>query len=167
MAKTLVIIRHGKSTWDYSSVTDLDRPLKENGIQNTIIISSKLKENKIVPERILSSHANRALHTSLIVARELNFPFNQIEIEPVLYHDSEDDILDYIKITDDHINTLFIFGHNPTFTYLSNLFLTNKIDNLPTSGTVILEFSCNKWNDISLRTKTNETFIFPKSVNSD
>jgi phosphohistidine phosphatase len=167
MVKTLVIVRHGKSTWDYSSITDLDRPLKENGINNTLLIASKLKEHKISPQRILTSHANRALHTALIVARELNFPFSKIEIEPFLYHDSEEEIVNYIHQIESDINTVFLFGHNPTFTYLSNFFLTHKIDNLPTSGTVIIQFDCLNWNEISIRTRTAETFIFPKSVNSD
>jgi phosphohistidine phosphatase len=167
MIKTLVILRHGKSTWDYLSVTDVDRPLKENGINNTLLIASKLKENKIFPQRIITSHANRALHTALIVARELNFPFSEIEIEPFLYHDSEEEIVQYLYQIENNINSIFLFGHNPTFTYLSNLFLTNKIENLPTSGTVIIQFDCQNWSEISIRTKTAETFIFPKSVNSD
>jgi phosphohistidine phosphatase len=165
--KTLVIIRHGKSTWDYTSVADLDRPLKETGVQNTILVSSKLKEKKIIPQRILSSHAIRALHTGLIIARELNFPFCKIEIEPLLYHNSEEEILDFIQQTENEINTLILVGHNPTFTFLANLLLTKKIDNLPTSGTVIVHFDCQNWGEISMRTKTDESFIFPKSVNSD
>ena len=61
MEKILGIIRHGKSTWDYGSVSDLDRPLKESGINNTIDISQKIKKQDMMPDLIISSPAIRAL----------------------------------------------------------------------------------------------------------
>jgi len=167
MSKTLVIIRHGKSTWEYPSIADLDRPLKESGINNTKIICEKLKNAKITPNLIISSHAIRALHTALIVARELKYPPTKIVIDTLLYHDSEEEILDLLKLSDDDIHTLFIFGHNPTFTILSNNFLKNKIENLPTSGTVVLEFDCNHWSEISNRNKISESCFFPKNIDQD
>lgn len=167
MSKRLVIVRHSKSTWDYTGITDFDRPLKETGINNTLFLSGKLKEKNILPDLIITSPAIRALHTAMIIARELSYPFSDININPYLYHDSEEEINDLIKETSDLINTLFVFGHNPTFTYLSNLYLTKKIENLPTSGTAILTFNCLTWNEISIRNKTNELLIFPKKSNSD
>jgi phosphohistidine phosphatase len=162
MTKTLVIVRHGKSTWDYAGITDFDRPLKETGINNTITLSAKLKEKNILPDLILSSPANRALHTAMIISRELKYTYSNIDIVPNLYNNSEEEVNDFIKETADSVNSLFIFGHNPTFTFLSNLYLSNKIDNLPTSGAVILTFNSLTWNEISPRNKTNEIIIFPK-----
>ena len=85
MIKTLVIIRHGKSTWDYEGVADYDRPLKEIGIFNTQIIAQKIRGYDIVPDLMLSSPANRALHTALIVAREILFPLDKVTISKVLF----------------------------------------------------------------------------------
>jgi phosphohistidine phosphatase len=167
MIKKLVIVRHAKSTWDLASIADLDRPLKEIGINNTILISKKLLQNKITPDLIITSHAIRAMHTALIVARELCFPFHKIVIDSGLYHESDDEVLESLRLIDDIYPTVFIFGHNPTFTLLSNIFLNQKISNLPTSGAVILEFNCEKWKDISLRTKTSENIITPKVIRGD
>jgi phosphohistidine phosphatase len=164
MTKTLVIIRHGKSTWDYGPIADMDRPLKENGISNTILISQKIKEREIVPDLIISSPAIRALSTALIVARELNYPPEKIVIDSGIYGDSEEEILEIIHSTNDSVNKLFLFGHNPAFTFLPNHFLTKQIENLPTSGTAIFEFQTEKWSEISKMNLISETCIFPKQL---
>ena len=34
--KTLYIVRHAKSSWEYDSIEDIDRPLKKRGIKDLI-----------------------------------------------------------------------------------------------------------------------------------
>ena len=164
MAKTLAIMRHGKSSWDYGDISDFDRPLKESGISNTQAIAQKIKGRGIKPDMIVSSPANRALHTALITARELLYPLENVVINPVLYGESEDEVLNMIKHTNDRYHHLFIFGHNPVFTDLSNLFLKQQIDNLPTSGVVILNFETEQWMGISGKVLKSEFLLFPKSL---
>jgi Phosphohistidine phosphatase SixA len=164
MTKTLVVIRHGKSTWEYEGISDYDRPLKEVGIFNTIAISQKLRGGGISPDLIISSPANRALHTAMIVARELHYPLNKVSISPALYSEIDNDVLQFIKAIDNQYNCVFIFGHNPVFTDIPNMFLRKTIDNLPTSGVVVLEFDCSNWNDISKKSIKSESLIFPKNL---
>jgi phosphohistidine phosphatase len=164
MAKTLVIIRHGKSTWDYPSVHDIDRPLKEIGICNTILTAQKIKENNILPDIMISSPANRALHTALITARELGFPVEKIIIDSRIYSKSAEEILPIIKSTDNSFSCLFVFGHNPVFTIIPNTFLKYKIDNLPTSGAAIFEFNTSSWSEISNKNVKKEICHSPKNL---
>jgi phosphohistidine phosphatase len=163
MLKTLVILRHGKSTWDYGTVADWDRPLKEIGITNTQIVSQKLMEQGIVPELIMSSHAIRALHTALIVAGEFRYPVEKVIINPIFYGESEDEILQIVKSVDNQYNSLFIVGHNPVFTMLTNRFLKKTIDNLPTSGAAALSFEISSWNEISKKNVKSEFTFFSKN----
>lgn len=162
MTKTLALIRHGKSTWDYGPISDMDRPLKENGISNTILISQKIKERKIVPDLILTSPAVRAYSTALIIARELGYPFEKIAIDSGIYGDSEEDVLEIIKTIDASVNNLLVFGHNPAFTFLPNHFLSKQIDNLPTSGLALFEFQTDDWAKISKQNVVSEQCFFPK-----
>ena len=69
MIKKLYIVRHGKSTWDYESTSDIDRPLKERGIKDAYSMSERLLDKIQIPELIISSNAIRALHTATIFAR--------------------------------------------------------------------------------------------------
>ena len=164
MSKTLVIVRHGKSTWDYGGVPDFDRPLKESGIFNTQAIAQKIKEYGIMPDFIVSSPAIRALHTALITAGALLFPLEKIVINTGIYGGTRDEILEIVTNTDNQFNNLFIFGHNPVFTDLPNLFLKHQIDNLPTSGAVIFEFETSSWKDISKKSVKTEIIFSPKNL---
>ncbi|TDA89313.1 histidine phosphatase family protein, partial [Halomonas marinisediminis] len=64
--KTLYIVRHAKSSWTYPSIKDIDRPLKERGINDAYLISEVLLKKIKCPDVFLSSCANRALHTGMI-----------------------------------------------------------------------------------------------------
>jgi phosphohistidine phosphatase len=148
MQRTLGFIRHGKATRDFAHIEDLDRPLKEVGIIKSIDVAEKLRKQNIIPDLIVSSPAIRALHTAIITGRVLGYPYSKIIIEPLIYSDSEDEILEFIQATDDSVNNLFIFGHNPVLTTLANYFLKHPTD-LPTSGAVMLQLNLPHWCEIS------------------
>jgi len=162
MSKTLVIIRHGKSTWEYEGILDFDRPLKESGIFNTMSIAQKIRSLGITPDLIISSPANRALHTALIVARELLYPLENVRLNTTLYGESDNEILKLIKSIDNQFDRLFIFGHNPVFTDLPNMFLSQTLENLPTSGAVVLQFEATSWMEIKKDKLVKEIVFFPK-----
>ena len=82
--KTLVLLRHAKSSWDYP-VDDIDRPLSFNGIRR---IKKMVNNNKYIftkTDLIYSSPANRASHTALILLRLMNFDFTKINFDDELY----------------------------------------------------------------------------------
>lgn len=164
MSKTLVIVRHGKSTWDYGGVHDYDRPLKETGIFNTQAITQKIKELGIFPDLVVSSPAIRALHTAMITAGILGYALEKVVINPLLYGETLEEVLQMVKNTESQYNNLFIFGHNPIFTNLPNLFLKQPIDNLPTSGVGIFQFEVTAWKEISKKAVKSEKILTPKNL---
>jgi phosphohistidine phosphatase len=121
-SKFLHIVRHGKSTWDYDNVSDIDRPLKERGITETHKMALRFKSNYALPDVLISSPAARAMHTAIIYARTLGFPFHQFQIEEFIYSSYEDRVLQMIKELENEAHSVVIFGHNPTFTDLANIF---------------------------------------------
>jgi phosphohistidine phosphatase len=159
MSKKLIIVRHAKSSWDYEGIADYDRPLRMLGINNAQVISGKIKNAGIMPDAIVSSFANRALHTAIIFASRLGFPLEKIKITEKLYEVSLEQVLDLIQKTDDSISSLMIFGHNPVSTGLSNYFLATPIDNLPTSGAAFVELDIKKWSEIK-KGKVLKTQLF-------
>ena len=64
--KTLYIVRHAKSSWEYEGIKDIDRPLNKRGINSAYLISSVLNKKVPCPDVFISSCANRALHTAMI-----------------------------------------------------------------------------------------------------
>jgi phosphohistidine phosphatase len=143
--KTLHIVRHGKSSWDLPGISDIDRPLIEKGVQNNYVMAERLKAKFEKPQLILSSPAIRAIHTAIIFARILNVSVEFIQFRNNIYESEPSFIFEIIEEAPININNLMIFGHNPTFTDFANHFLIPKIDNLPTSGIVSLQFNSKNW----------------------
>ncbi len=159
--KILHVVRHAKSAWDISDVADIDRALKSKGIKNAYEISRRLKLNNMVPQKILSSPADRALHTAVIFARVFGYPLTALEINSALYETSKKKIIELVKGTGDECKSVMIFGHNPDFTDLVNDFIKSPVDNIPTAGAVTLRFNTASWNGISRENLDSHFFNFP------
>jgi phosphohistidine phosphatase len=161
MAKRLLyIVRHGKSSWKYDNVVDYDRPLKNKGIRGSYETAEKLK-SFVKPEILISSPANRALHTATVFARVLEYPLNDLKINEILYGSHEEVVINFIARMDDSIKSVMIVGHNPTFTDVANRYVNELIDNIPTAGCVTLTFESDTWKDISRENLCSVNFIVP------
>lgn len=159
--KTVYLVRHAKSSWQYDDIDDYDRPLKGRGIRDAHMISQWLEKEEIRPEKLFSSPATRALHTSMIFARTLSFPFKDIDVEDRLYMASADVLLELLKELDDSLNSVMFFGHNPTITNFVNRCVDQRIDNVPTSGVVCLHFDETSWKNVNDRAELLY-FDYPK-----
>ena len=159
--KTLIIVRHGKSSWEYS-VSDKDRPLLQRGIFDAISVADVLNEQELSIDAIFSSPANRALHTAMIFLRQLYYPLDKFKVVNELYDFTGDTVLQFIKQLKDSLDTVVIFGHNHAFTHIANSLGNSYIDNVPTSGLVQLNFDVDSWASIE-KGITKQT-IFPKQL---
>ncbi|WP_149276383.1 SixA phosphatase family protein [Pareuzebyella sediminis] len=159
--KTLILVRHGKSSWE-DNVSDKDRPLKERGVNDALLVSAKLRNKNLNIDAVFSSPANRALHTCMIFLRQLEFPFSGLEIVENLYDFSGESDLNFIKSLDDSLNVVMVFGHNHAFTQLANSLGNIYIENVPTSGVVHLKFDVDQWE--AIEEGTTVATIFPKQL---
>lgn len=164
--KTLYIIRHAKSSWDFDTLLDFDRPLKERGITDATDMAARLKNAGHSPELIISSPAARALQTAKIFCEGLDIPESHISLSDDFYDAEYEDIMNVVSRMDDAFNSLMIFGHNPGFTELANHLGTMIIDNIPTSGIVILKFNTTKWKEIGRDRVIKQLFDYPKNESS-
>lgn len=160
--KTLHIVRHGKSSWDYENISDIDRPLSPRGINNAYLMAKKLAERKMVPDRFITSPANRALYTATIFARVLKFPYENIQISDSIYSGYTEDLIKLIKSQDKSVSNLLIFGHNPAFTALANKLMESYLDNIPTSGIVSLTYDIESWDQVGKISPSKNFFDYPK-----
>ena len=159
--KTLILIRHGKSSWEYS-VGDKDRPLLPRGINDAFLVADSFNEQAIPIDAAFSSPANRALHTSMIFVRQLYFSLDKFKVVNELYDFSGEYVLQFVQGLDDDLNTVVIFGHNHAFTHIANSLGNSYIENVPTSGLVHLEFDVDQW--ISVEKGLTKQTIFPKHL---
>lgn len=160
--KKLYIIRHAKSSWDYENISDIDRPLKLRGIRNAYDMARRLKIDRNVPERFISSPANRAMHTASIFINVFEFSYSSLEIDERLYGQGTNSILELIQSQPSDIKKLAIFGHNPDFSFVARNFAKKPIYELPTCGIAVFTFDCEDWSQIGKGNQVAEFFDFPK-----
>ena len=159
--KTIILVRHGKSSWN-ENVTDRERPLKIRGINDAKLVAKQFFNRSNLPKHIFSSPAKRALSTCEIFTNTINIPKKSITIVEELYDFGGQNVINFIKNLPNELDEVMIFGHNHAFTSISNIFGNTFIDNLPTSGLVKLNFDIDDWKD--LKKGTTEFIIIPKEL---
>lgn len=162
--KTLTIVRHGKSDWSNYELADYDRPLKARGFNDAYQMALRFKESGSLPQVFITSPANRALYTSIIFSRVLFNDFDNIKINDDLYLASPRTILTTVREVSNSYDHIAVFGHNPGVTSFANDFISDYIDNIPTSGFVRLDFDISDWNLIKADTLKNYVFDYPKRL---
>jgi phosphohistidine phosphatase len=115
---------------------------------------------------IVSSSAVRALSTATLVAKELEYDVDKIDIEEDIYKADKRELLVVIKNIPNQFDKVLILGHNPTITDLVNMLSPELIPDIPTAGIVALRFACATWREISRDNAALHFFDFPKNHNS-
>ena len=146
--KELVFLRHAKSNREYH-VEDIDRPLSLSGIRRIKKISKKKQFFFNSADIILSSPANRALHTAQLMMRQLDYDYKKLIIDRKLYTFYGEELIDYVHKLDNQWNKVVLVGHNPAFTYLVNHFSYKKITHLRTAGLAKITFESYNWASIT------------------
>ena len=162
--KTIYIVRHAKSSWDDFELSDHDRPLLPVGVKKTKKVISFLVDKKVKPDLIIASSAVRAYETAKLVAEGIGYEVGQIVKSKALYHAGVDEIYNELFSVDNDINSVMLFGHNPTLTYFANVFINREIDNLPTSGVVSVEFKTDSWETIANAKFKVNFVVFPRMI---
>ena len=159
--RTLCIIRHAKTEVQQQGQLDFDRHLAHRAYSDAPEVVKVLKDKHLLPDKIISSPAMRAISTARIVAEKLGYPENKIEQNSLIYNASVSTLLKVVQSLDDEFKTIFIIGHNPGVTLLSNILCLPPIVHIPTSGVVCIEFDVKHWNVIKALSGKQKFFVYP------
>jgi phosphohistidine phosphatase len=167
MTKQLLLIRHGKSEWGNSHLADFDRPLNPRGHRNAPEMAARLAYKQFIPDLMVSSPALRAITTARHFSQVWKMPAEQIQEEPSVYEADVKTLLKVINNFDNKYDKIALFGHNPGFTDFANYLTDLEIYNIPTCGTVLIEFMTDNWQEASHSTGSLIAFDYPKSQDAD
>ncbi len=160
--KILTLVRHAKSSWEDSKLSDRERPLNKRGEHDAPMMGKRIVAAGIRPSLILSSPAARAWTTAKIIAQEIGYPREFLQRENSLYLASLDNIIDVLVAQDAEFTSVVIVGHNPGLTTFANYLSPGLTDNLPTAGVVSVGFEQDDW-DLHTAPKTELlTYDYPK-----
>jgi phosphohistidine phosphatase len=149
--KTLLILRHAKSSWKDEDLSDHDRPLNKRGKRDAPRMGKLLRERPLVPDLIVSSTAKRARKTASKVAKQCGYE-GVIELTGDLYLAAPEQYLQVLCGVPDHIECVMIVGHNPGAEDLLAQ-LTGQSAHLPTAALAHVKLPIDNWSELGADTQ--------------
>lgn len=163
--KTLLIVRHAKSSWSVASLNDFDRPLNERGKKDAPVMAQRLLDRKIIIDRFVSSPAKRAKKTTELFCTAYHKNISDILYVSALYQATPEVFFQVVEQLDDEFNCVAIFSHNPGITAFVNLLVENtSIGDMPTCSVFAVQINISKWKEFKKAKKNFLLFDFPKVV---
>jgi phosphohistidine phosphatase len=153
MMKTVFLIRHAETEKSRNGLADADRNLTKNGLADCQLMAERLLKRNLSPDLIISSPAVRAVQTAEVFAGLFDYETAAIAKEPILYESY--DIESFVRIInqiDNQIDTVFLIGHNPTFTQLAGYILGGIEYSMKKTGIIGLNFEFGSWAEVAEKT---------------
>lgn len=145
--KTLLLLRHAKSSWDNARLSDYERPLNERGRRDAPRMGELLRHEGLIPDLIAASSAKRAAATAELVALELSLD-SDIRYTEKLYLAEPNAYITLARQLDDDIETLLMVGHNPGIQELVE-WLTGKEETMSTAALAYIRIPILKWSELA------------------
>jgi len=149
--KSILVLRHAKSSRKDPDLTDHNRPLNKRGKRDAPRMGRLLKKEHLVPDAIISSTAMRARVTAEAVAKASGYK-GDITFNGSLYAAGPQAYIDVLHdLSDDYVRVLII-GHNPGLEELVEM-LTGEIHLMPTCSLAHVKLRVGKWSEIDNKIK--------------
>jgi len=162
--KTIILVRHAKSSWDNFSLKDEDRPLTDRGKKNAPEMAKRLLKKKVPIDVILSSPAKRAKSTAEYFAAEYDIPKKKIILIPELYMASNEAFVKTIRNAPGKADSIALFSHNNGITQFANELSETRIDHMPTCSVFAVKVDIKDWADFQPGKTEFYLFDYPKSL---
>jgi phosphohistidine phosphatase len=145
--KTLLLMRHAKSSWKDSELKDFDRPLNKKGKKTAPLMGHMIADQELVPDRIICSPAVRARQTAEAFVKTSGYK-GEIEFNEGYYMGEPNSYIEPLAKLPDEVERVLIVGHNPGLEALLQL-LTSRIESLSTGAIAYLVLSISHWQELT------------------
>ncbi|GAB3033109.1 SixA phosphatase family protein [Bowmanella dokdonensis] len=156
--KSLLLVRHAKSSWKFS-LDDEFRPLSARGYRDAPRMARELEP--ALPDLVLCSPAVRTYSTALFYLRAADVSLDKLRLDWALYEASGDKLLRYLLQVEDQYRHLWLFGHNPGLNELLFLLGGKSRENLPTGARLRLSWKTDRWAAIGQETPQMGEMVYP------
>lgn len=161
--KTLLLMRHAKSSWGNPSLSDHDRPLNKRGERACRLMGSFLFEQGYIPDTIISSTAVRAKDTVTGLLETLSIE-GEVTYTRNLYLADVDSLLERLQTLPGEIEVAMLVGHNPGLDDFLD-FICDEQEHMPTGAIAEIEFDISNWHDLTDQTSAEMKNLWkPKEI---
>jgi phosphohistidine phosphatase len=164
--RTLILMRHAKSSWDDATQKDIDRPLNKRGRNAATLLGRWLRQKGYQPDFALISVAERTRETwAGVVAETGDRPARFV---PELYEAGPEVMLRVLRKAPD-VGTVLMLGHLPGIGAFARKLLREPPDTVdftrfPTAATAVIAFDLPDWSDVDWSTGDLTDFAVPKQL---
>ncbi len=169
--RTLLLMRHAKSSWDQPELADIDRPLAGRGREAAPQVARWLADHDLIPDLVLGSPAQRVRETWQLMAPALG---DQVVCKTLrsLYEGAPSRLLEVLRRVDSEVRTLMLIGHNPALGALAQSLAgggsTRALERLrtkfPTAAVAVLAFEIDRWADLAAAGGRLRELVRPKDL---
>lgn len=152
--KTLLLMRHAKSSWKHPEIKDHERGLNKRGKKDAPRMSKLLADNELVPQRILTSTAERSRQTVDAVLEATSFN-GEVSFLDALYMAEPEIYLELLSLMPDDLERILVIGHNPGLEGLLQI-LSGRVESLPTAAIAYLSLPIHSWKEIRTHEEPGE-----------
>lgn len=135
--KSLLVLRHAKSSWNNPALSDHERPLNKRGREAAPRMGQLIVDKSLIPDVILCSTATRARETTELLLQVPGFETN-VEYLDELYHAPPKSYYQALTAVDSNCETAMVVGHNPGLEDLVDE-LTGNCVTMPTAALAHIE----------------------------
>lgn len=160
--KTLLLLRHAKASWKDATLPDFERPLNGRGLKAAPLIGRFLRRQKIKPDIILSSPAERARQTAKLVMEAARL-VAELRYDERIYEASAAHLLEIVSQIEESAKIVLLVGHNPGMEELLTR-LTRSPQNMATATLAKLNLEIEKWNKVRERSGCLEWIVKPEEL---
>lgn len=162
--KQLIIVRHAKAEKTAPRGGDIERPLAPRGEADAAEMGRRLARCKVHPDAVVASPAQRTLATARIIARELDFPWNEIRTAKPVYLADDGELLDLVRELDVRVECALLVGHNPGVSELAHLLVRDFTQELPTCAVVSIDLPADTWAGVKRGSGSLRSYDYPKNT---
>jgi len=144
--KTLLVLRHAKSSWRESELADHDRPLNKRGKRDAPRMGELMRVEGLLPDLILTSSARRAHRTAELVAEASGYD-GEVQVSRDLYAAGPEEFVEALAGLMPVLDTVLVVGHNPGVEELLEM-LTDEAPAMPTAALAQVELDIEGWADL-------------------
>ena len=149
--KTLLLMRHAKSSWDHEGLSDHERPLNKRGLRDAPRIGTLLKQEGLTPDLIIASTAVRARTTAGLVAEACGYDGDAV-LDDSLYGGDAADYLAAARNAADAEDCVLLIAHNPVMEDAVHL-LGSDWESMPTAALAVIELPLDAWAELGPDTR--------------
>jgi phosphohistidine phosphatase len=160
--KTLILIRHAKSSWANPDQSDFDRPLNDRGRRDAPVMAQRLLEKNYKIDKILYSAAVRTTETMQVFRGVLGIDIKNCLSLNELYHAPVFQLQETVSQINSNWDTVILIGHNPGITDFANTLTNVRTDNMPTCAIFAVRADVQSWSAFQTAQKQFLFFDYPK-----